>query len=93
MIPAVLATAAAVRWYPAPTPPHRVFVDLSWALAGVEGNGGPRTSRDHAPGVMLGYSYLAGSGFSVAAGVGMAGPTSESMVPMLQLATGWTWRR
>ena len=91
----MVATAAAVRWYPAHAPPHRMFFDVSWSLNGVESVPENRShnSRDYAPGVMMGYSYLAGSGFSVVAGVGMAGPTPEGVMPMLQVAAGWTWRR
>ena len=93
----MVATAGAIRWYPIPEHPHRMFVDLSWTLEGVY-NAGARhrdgtNSREHAPGVMFGYSYLAGSGFSVVVGVGMAGPTPEGVMPMLQVAAGWTWRR
>ena len=93
--PGMVATAGAIRWYPVPEHPHRMFVDLSWTLEGVSSVPENRrhNSRDHAPGVMMGYSYLAGSGFSVTAGVGMAGPTPEGVMPMLQLAAGWTWRR
>jgi len=90
----LVATAAAVRWYPAPAPPHRMFVDASWTLGVVTNTRrGSRTGRYYAPGVMLGYSYLAGSGFSVAAGVGLAGPAYDEVVPLLQLAVGWTLRR
>ena len=90
-----LATAGAVRWYPVPLGPHRMFVDLSWTLNGVYSSGSRdrRVSREHAPGVMMGYNYVDGSGFSVVAGIGMAGPTPEGVMPMLQLAAGWTWRR
>ncbi len=37
----LVATAAAVRWYPAPAPPHRMFVDASWTLGVVTSSGAP----------------------------------------------------
>jgi hypothetical protein len=88
------AAAAALRWYPGPMETHRIFADLSWTLVGVAGiPGAGSPTRWYRPGVMIGYSYLAPSGFSVTAGAGLAAPVDEGMVPLAQVAFGWTWRR
>ena len=88
----ITAAAAALRWYPPPMETHRLFIDVSWTLVEVgQLDARYRTLRRYAPGVMLGYSYLARSGLSLTAGGGVAGPPSDA-VPLVQLAVGWTWR-
>ncbi len=99
-----VAGAAGVRYYLVlGATPHRLFGDLSVSLMGlsqptlVPGALVTRPlGREYGPGVSIGYSYLARSGFTLTAGGGVGTPDLGSdfdLVPVVHIGAGWTWRR
>ena len=99
-----VAGAAGVRYYLVlGATPHRLFGDLSVSLMGLSRPTlVPRAPlrrplrRDYGPGVSIGYSYLARSGFTLTAGGGVGTRDLGSdfdLVPVVHIGAGWTWRR
>jgi hypothetical protein len=96
--PATPAWALALRVYPIEiAASHRLFVDVSRTLVGLTQDQTLFTASPtityYRVGVTAGYSYVARSGVSFTAGGGVAPGHSESVVPLVHLAIGWTWRR
>ncbi len=83
-----VAGAAGVRYYLVlGATPHRLFGDLSVSLMGLSRPtlvpGAPLRrplSRDYGPGVSIGYSYLARSGFTLTAGGGVGSAAIPTLV-------------
>ena len=91
--PTILARAAGVRFYvPLARSGHRLFWDASVSLLEVSQATfiGTGVSRHYGPGLSIGYSYLARSGFTLTVGAG-AGRVYDNIVPLLHVGLGWTW--
>ena len=87
------ARAAGVRFYvPLARWGHRLFGEASVSVLGIRQAAfvGAPTSHDYGPGLSVGYSYLARSGFTLTAGAG-AGRVYDTIVPLLHVGLGWTW--
>jgi len=93
---AQVAWGGAVRYYPLPAAVrHRPFVDVSWTLLRLTQDDAVSRPVKHwyGPGMMIGYSYLAHSGWTFTSGFGLARPDADGLLPLVHLALGWTWRR
>ena len=94
-----VAGAAGVRYYLGlGATPHRLFADLSVSLMGLSMPTVPGGAlyRDYGLGVSIGYSYLAQSGFTLTVGGGVGASDFGAdlvLLPVVQIAAGWTWRR